>query len=743
MPAYGRSILLLASVFAAAMPMAISAQPVPGPGYVLRTLDGDNDLGEHFALVPRATADTWVGFFYMADERRLFSADCSGLSCTINRPMTLTGGHRGQHVSAAPRPAASNNPVVAYYNATDGDLMLTACVDNTCAINSVESTLDAVGDVGVGTAIAVDPATGFPAVAYYDLTNGDLKVYRCGSADCSTGSAVIADGVGNRGRNPAIAFGSGAMWVTYDDTATGEVRLAFSISPFSTFSGFSLGAGTDAALTMDASGFPDVVFRTTVSDALQRVRCTNATCSNSTQQTLAGNGRGFAPSATRLPNGNLLVSHQEQSTGTVYATVCNDTACSAPITAIMDSRAGFGATSVALAYANARPLVLFRDATRADVRAAQCTTAACTDFQRRLALNGVVARNARVALHSDGRAVSVWQRTGSGLQVALATCADALCSTPVRRQLLGGNGGNGSRPAVAIRPDGRPFAFYTTFGGTQAFDCADPECITGTVRTASGFGSGTSNFSEMALRADGRPVLVYYRGNTNDLFAFICADVNCSSGTERLVSNELDQSVESTQLANFSVAIGPGDRLIVVYSRTSQPTPGNFVGAVRFVRCDDAECNSATARTVGNASTFFATPMAIRSDGRPVFVEFTSSPRTLAICDDADCTAVTRFTMAGIDDRHSSLGLRAGNVPVFDGGNLASIGYWACSDSTCGQFQRSRAVIDTTTPNRQLYGPLALNASGQPFLAAEENETGDVFLAVPLREILFANGFEP
>ncbi len=735
-----QSIALIAGLLFATTPAPAGAQPVAGPGYVLRTLDGDNDLGEHFTVVPRAIADNWVGFFYMADEQRMFSARCNGLSCQINRPMTLDGSNRGQYVSAARRPAPSNNPIVAYYNFTNGDLMSAACTDSTCDTSVTERTLDSTGNVGVGTAVAVDPATGLPAVAYYDASSGDLKVYRCSVADCSAGSATIADGMSDRGRNPAIGFGSSTMWIAYDDATTGEVRLASSSPPFNSFSSFALGAGSDASLTIDASGFADVVFRGTPSNTLQRVRCTNATCSSAAQQTLGGAGRGFAPSGTRLPNGNLLVSHQEQSSGTVIATICNDIACSAPAIVPMDTGSDYGGTSVALAYANARPLVLFRDAVRADVRAAQCTTAACVAFQRQLALNGVVALGARVALRANGHAVAAWQRAGTGLQTALATCADTLCSTPVRRQLLGGNGDNGVRPALAIRPDGRPFVFFSTFGGTSAFDCADADCTAGTERFTGGFGNGTSRATEMALRADGRPVLFYFRSPTNEVFAWVCADTGCSSGMERLLVDEPDQSASGTQVGNLSVAMGPGDRPMVMYALSNSSTPGT----VRFVRCNDADCASASARAVNpNQQTFFATPMAVRSDGRPVFVEFNNSPRMLAVCDDVDCTGVTRFPLAGVGDIHFGLRLRAGDVPVFDGGTLGSVGYWACADSTCTTLERSPLIIDTTTPSRQLYGPLVLNASGSPVIAAEEGEMGDVFLALPVPDALFANGFEP
>ena len=53
------SILVAAVVViaATALPDPASAQAQPGPGYVVRLLDGQNDYGEHFALARRGSAD--------------------------------------------------------------------------------------------------------------------------------------------------------------------------------------------------------------------------------------------------------------------------------------------------------------------------------------------------------------------------------------------------------------------------------------------------------------------------------------------------------------------------------------------------------------------------------------------------------------------------------------------------------------------------------------------------------------
>jgi hypothetical protein len=67
---------------------------------------------------------------------------------------------------------------VAYYDATNGDLKLARCNDLACAgQNERLAILDGVGDVGqyASVAIAVD---GVPVVAYIDVTNSKLKVAR-------------------------------------------------------------------------------------------------------------------------------------------------------------------------------------------------------------------------------------------------------------------------------------------------------------------------------------------------------------------------------------------------------------------------------------------------------------------------------------------------------------------------------------------------------------------------------------
>lgn len=720
------------------VPAAVWAQSQPGPGYTVRLLDGQDDFGEHLAVTRFGASDQWTGFHYVANERALYAGSC-GDGCAPEARLT-DGDDRGRHVSAARRTALALRPFAAFYNATRGDLEAVDCFDSSCSIATLR-VLDSGNDVGQGTATAIDPVSGFPVVAYYDATLGDLRLYRCASAVCDSGSSLVVDGLGDRGRNPAIAFANAALWIAYDDSSSGEVRLARGVAPFGAgdFQSFSIGVGADASIAPDAGGFIELVFRGGAQGTLERLRCDDLNCTLATQSSLDGAGRGFAPSATRLPNDNLLVSHHQPAAGAMRATVCNDAGCSAPLRLTLEAGPGFGPNSVALAYSTGRPLIQYQDAALSEVRSTQCTTTACTAFIRRVA-NGVPAFAPDVALRADGRAVAIWttlRRPRIGL------CADPLCSALSYRD-TGGANADASRPSIAIRPDGRPFAYYSSVGGSAAWDCVDAECSTGIHREVSGAGNGSGNFTELAIRPDGRPLMLYLMRGTNTVHLFSCADVNCSSGQTRVVADEPDPDQQSTSVADLGLAVGGDGRPVVTWSVSRQPTPGNFAGALRLARCDDIECTGLTVRTLGEEQVFNGGGIAIRADNRPVLLEFTfAGARNLLTCADASCSSALRATLPNPFDIAPQLRLRPGDRPAYVSGSLGSGGWWQCSDAACSSSERTEMIRDTETTQRGFTGRIAFGADPRPVGVFAEQQLRDVWLALPLPMGVFANGFEP
>ncbi len=700
-----------------------SAQPVVGPGYVLRTIDGDNEVGSDFAMVDRPGGLT--GFFYLADQSRLVAVSCIGQSCSSTYTMSDSIADRGRYVSAAARSALNGRPLAAYYDASNGNLMAFDCLSSDCQFG-IERTLDSVGNVGQDTAIAIDPASGLALIAYYDVDNADIRLYRCATAACDSGSSGLVNGANDRGHNASMVFAGSTLWIAYEDRTSGELILARSSAPFTTFAFFSQPGGVEPSLSADSNGFLDMVWRETANNTLQRLQCLNATCSSANQTTLAAAGRGYRPSSMRLANGNLLVSHFEPGTGSIRGTVCSDLACAAPQELVFNTSATNTGKSVIRTSSTGLPLVFFADSARADVRSTQCTSAACSSFTQRLSFNGLPVSAGRLALRADGRALIAYIRQR---QPWLAQCTDVFCSSVTRAPLPFFN--SDARPALSIRPNGRPFGYFSSVGGSEAYDCADADCSSGNARMVSGSGNSTSDVIEMALRADGRPVLLYAVSNLNDVYIFDCADIDCSSGTQRLLVNE--PTVNSTFLGGYGIVVGPGDRPIVMYSLNNATG-----GQQRYVRCNDSACSAATVSTLGTSTWFLTQPLAMRSDARPAFIE--PATGNLSICDNADCSGIARFPVGG-GSIIRSLVLRSGDRPAFERGTIGQASITLCDDATCNTAEQ-RVVITDNNPQSSYLGAVGLSGGDTVTAVFEEQSLADVLLALPLPDAVFASGFE-
>ena len=133
-------------------------------------------------------------------------ADCTGAATTS---VLDSLGSVGYFPSVAI--GADGNPVIAYLDATNNDLKVAKCTNPACTGPTTLTTLDATGGVGYYAAIAVG-ADGLPIVAYYDITNLDLKTAKCGNVAC-TGTPTITtiDATGDVGAYTSIEIGSNGL----------------------------------------------------------------------------------------------------------------------------------------------------------------------------------------------------------------------------------------------------------------------------------------------------------------------------------------------------------------------------------------------------------------------------------------------------------------------------------------------------------------------------------------------------
>ena len=327
-----RRVLLTPLVLAGAVAVAVAvlwSAPTGRAANVIVTVD---TTGEFTSLALDSSGNPVVSYYDpIADDLRVLH--CSNPNCSSGNSVTLpdTAGNVGQHTSLVLD--ASGNPVVSYYDVTNGDLKLMHCNDPNCA-GSDESiiSVDTAVRVGLWTSLVLD-GSGNPVVSYLASHTSDLKVMHCNDPNCAGGDESITSpdpaALGHTslaldsGGNPVVSYlgvGLKLLHCGNPNCSPGNV-----ITSPDTEGGF----GAHTSLALDGSGNPVVSYTNQFDSALKLLHCNDPSCAGDDESITAPDtvGIGSWNSLVLDGSGNPVVSYWDLGSGDLKVLHCNDPNC--------------------------------------------------------------------------------------------------------------------------------------------------------------------------------------------------------------------------------------------------------------------------------------------------------------------------------------------------------------------------------------------------------------------------------
>ena len=198
-------------------------------GNISTTVDGPgNAVGAHTSIAIGVDGLPVISH-HDATAGALRVTHCGNAACaagnvstTVDDPVNAVGRYSSIAIGA------DGMPVISHHDASAGALRVTHCGNAACSAGNVSTTVDAPGfQVGLVTAIAVG-ADGLPVISHQDATAGALRVTHCGNVACTAGnlSATVDDPINVVGAHSSIALGAdGLPVISHQDITNGTLRV--------------------------------------------------------------------------------------------------------------------------------------------------------------------------------------------------------------------------------------------------------------------------------------------------------------------------------------------------------------------------------------------------------------------------------------------------------------------------------------------------------------------------------------
>ncbi len=328
---------------------------------------------------------------------------------------------------------ANGLPVIAHYDRTNGDVLVSACNDQQCGTtaNSILDSASVVMDIGFDISGTI-ASNGFPLFTYNNWTNHTLRAFACTNATCSAGSGIelTPPSAGIENDFTSVALGSdGFPVISYRDG--GVLRIfhctsadcgaasgtpagsSTAVNPITTgtLEGTSIAIGTD--------GFPIVAFIENGNpEYLWVYHCSNVDCTSGTTRkldtmTIASGATTSGPPVKVMigSDGMPEIAYADMLNNDVRFYHCNNVACSSGTSRVLASTGTLGWYMSAAVGVDGLPAIAYTDAkTNSDLVFYRCRDVACTSgFATAIDTAGDTGYDQSMVVGADGRPLIAYQ----------------------------------------------------------------------------------------------------------------------------------------------------------------------------------------------------------------------------------------------------------------------------------------------------------------------------------------------
>jgi hypothetical protein len=191
-----------------------------------QTLDGASaDLMGQYPALQIVNGNPAVAYYdgTNGDLRFIRALDADGTVWATAQILDGAGGDNvGSNLSLQ---IINGNPAISYYDVTNGRLKFISALDASGTTWGTPVTVDAANNVGQFTSLQI--VDGFPAISYYDVTNGNLNFVRATDANGTAWDTPLSiDGAADDvGQFTALQVAGGYPAIAYFDVTNGNLKF--------------------------------------------------------------------------------------------------------------------------------------------------------------------------------------------------------------------------------------------------------------------------------------------------------------------------------------------------------------------------------------------------------------------------------------------------------------------------------------------------------------------------------------